>query len=432
MIIWELLLIFAALLLSAVISGTEAAFIAVNKIRIRLLSLEGEKNAGAVQKILTMPEEFFAAVLILNNVLNIFIAAYIGSLTARFLGNTQSAILIATAITSGLIILISELTPKSIANAISDKWSLMMARPLLWLIIVARPLIRVFTIAPKGIRRLMRSDANLAEPLLTAHELRSMIDLSEEQGQVESQQGELLDNVFRFSEKEVRDIMTPRPEIKTVDSEATLVNFMGIYTTTPHTRFPVLDRQKDDIIGIVAVKEVMKVIAKRGSDKQDIRGLMQNNPWFVPETQRLNDLFKDMQENGQKMAIAIDEFGAFSGLITLTRLVEQIVGRTKEEGDPPEWRFMQQSDDSFIVNGALTIEEARDDLQLEIPEGDYETLAGFFIFLVQHIPKPRETIDHGNLRMTVLQVKDNRIQRLRIEHLESENSLEQRSDQDPG
>ena len=409
--------------MSAVISGTEAAVIATNKIRIFRMAQEGDGRAKAVKRILSLPEDFFGTILVFNNVVNVLIASLIGALTARILSGSNASIFVATAVTSILIILFSEITPKSIANASATSWSLTAGKPLLWIIYATRPLVWIFTVVPKAARKIIKTDEGFGQTLITSSELRFMIDLGEEQGTVESMQGAMLDNVFRFGEKEVRDIMTPRTEIVFVEAGDTLAKFMKIYAGEPHTRFAIWNKETDDIRGTVAVKDVMAAIAKDEAIIADapVESFMRS-ALFIPETKRLDQLFTIMRQESRKIAFAVDEFGTVSGLITLTHLVEQIVGRTGEEGERPVLRYSAVSNNVFAMDGGVTIDEANDDLRLGIPEGDYETVAGFFIDFAQKIPAVGDRLTVGHLRMRVIDMEDNRIARLRVEKIVHEGS----------
>jgi putative hemolysin len=254
----------------------------------------------------------------------------------------------------------------------------------------------------------------LSSPIVTPGELRTLIDLGEAEGTVEESTGEMLENIFRFGEMEVRDVVTPRPDIVWVQAEATFREFMNSYRVSPHTRFPVFDTDHDDVVGILSVKDVLAMMSESNLDfDQPVINLMRHT-YFVPETKRLDDLFEEMQESGHKMALIVDEFGGIAGLITLTRLVEQIVGRTGEEGLKPERRFVTVNENTFVLDGGLEIGEANDELGLDIPEGDYETIAGFFLEQAQQQPDIGSRVRFGNLRMQIAEVDGTKITSIRV------------------
>jgi putative hemolysin len=228
----------------------------------------------------------------------------------------------------------------------------------------------------------------------------------------------MLDNIFKFDELEVRDVMTPRPEIVWINADATFGTFLDTYQNRPHTRFPVYDDEHDDVVGILSVKDVLvSQSEQRFEPTQRVTRLMRP-AMFVPETKRLDDLFKMMQESGDKIALAVDEFGGIAGLVTLTKLVEQIVGRTGEEGLRPQRRFVEINENTFVVDGGMSIEEANDELDLQIPEGDYETVAGYFLEQAQIIPKVGSRLRRGMLRMQVSEMDENRISSISVRRLQ--------------
>ena len=186
------------------------------------------------------------------------------------------------------------------------------------------------------------------------------------------------------------------------------------YKVAPHTRFPVYETDYDDVVGIFSVKDILASLTE-GKLLPDLivsSALRQAN--FIPETKRLDDLFDEMQESGSKISLVVDEFGGISGLITLSRLVEQIVGRTGEEGNRPDQRFVMVNESTFVLDGGIEIGEANDELELDIPEGDYETIAGFFLEQAQHIPKPGDRVRFGNLRMQVNEMDGSKITSIRV------------------
>jgi putative hemolysin len=369
------------LLGSAFISATEAAVLGASRYRIEYRGEEGDKRAALVVRIFDQYEKFFGTILLVATI---------------------------------AIVIVGELTPKTLAVVAPERWSLIVARPVLILMTVTWPVVFAFTLVPRGIIRLYGGKESLKSPIVTAGELRTLIDLGEAEGTVEENTGEMLENIFRFGEMEVRDVMTPRPEINWVQADITFGNFMNEYRKSPHTRFPVFDTDHDDVVGIFSVKDVLADLSEKNLDldRPAINLMRQAN--FVPETKRLDDLFEEMQESGHKITLVVDEFGGIAGLITLTKLVEQIVGRTGEEGNKPERRFVTVNENTFVLDGGLEIGEANDELGLDIPEGDYETIAGFFLEQAQHMPEVGARVRFGNLRMQVGDMEGSKITSIRV------------------
>jgi putative hemolysin len=405
------------LLGSAFISATEAAVLGASRYRIEYRGEEGDKRAKLVVQIFDQYEKFFGTILLLGNLFNIMVASVGTTLAIATIGGGEPTVLssvVATALATVAIVIVGELTPKTLAVVAAERWALITARTVLILMTVAWPVVFAFTLVPRGIIRLFGGKDSLKSPIVTAGELRTLIDLGEAEGTVEENTGEMLENIFRFGEMEVRDVMTPRTEIIWIQADATFGNFMDSYRASPHTRFPVFDTDYDDVVGIFSVKDVLGPLSesKLDMDHPVINLMRQAN--FVPETKRLDDLFDEMQESGHKITLVVDEFGGIAGLITLTKLVEQIVGRTGEEGNKPDRRFVTVNENSFVLDGGLKIGEANDELGLDIPEGDYETIAGFFLEQAQLMPDIGTRVRFGNLRMQIGEMEGAKIITIRV------------------
>ncbi len=413
----SIVIIVIGLLGSAFISATEAAVLGASRYRIEHRAEEGDKRARLVLKIFQQYEKFFGTILLVGNLFNIMVATVGTTLAISTIGGGEATLLstvAATGIATVVIVIVGELTPKTLAVVAPEKWSLITARIVLVLMTVTWPVVFLFTLVPRLFMRLLGGKESLVSPIVTSGELRTLIDLGEAEGTVEENTGEMLENIFRFGEMEVRDVMTPRPEIVWIQAGTTFEEFMLNYKVAPHTRFPVYETDYDDVVGIFSVKDILASLTE-GKLLPDLivsSALRQAN--FIPETKRLDDLFDEMQESGSKISLVVDEFGGISGLITLSRLVEQIVGRTGEEGNRPDQRFVMVNESTFVLDGGIEIGEANDELELDIPEGDYETIAGFFLEQAQHIPKPGDRVRFGNLRMQVNEMDGSKITSIRV------------------
>ena len=413
----SLLIILIGLLGSAFISATEAAVLGSSRYKIEHRSEEGDKRAKLLIQIFDQYEKFFGTILLVGNLFNVMVASVGTTLAIATIGGGEPTILstiAATGIATLFVVVIGELTPKTLAVVAAEKWALITARIVLIMMTASWPVVFAFTLIPRGIIQLFGGKESMASPIVTPGELRTLIDLGEAEGTVEENTGEMLDNIFRFGEMEVRDVMTPRPEIIWVSADATFGQFMDSYRLSPHTRFPVFDTDHDDVVGIFSVKDVLGSISESKLDlNRPVINLMRQ-AHFIPETKRLDDLFDEMQESGHKISLVVDEFGGIAGLITLTRVVEQIVGKTGEEGLKPDRRFVTVNENTFELDGRLEIGEANDELGLEIPEGDYETIAGFFLEQAQHLPTIGSRVRFGNLRMQVAEMEGSKIVNIHI------------------
>ena len=403
------------MLLSALISASEASIISVNKIRIKHLSQEGSRRAKVVLKIQENFEDFFATILFIGNLLNITVATVGTSLTINLIGeNSVTAVVIASIVTTIVIVVIGELTPKALSTIKPEKWALITSDVVNFLMNTTRPLVFIFALIPKSLNKLFKSKNDDSNPLVTPGELRMLIDVGEEEGTVKIDQGEMLENVFRFGETEAKEIMTPRNDIQWINYETSLKDFLEKYKDHPHSRFPIYDDDYDDVVGILSTKDVMTSLASGKINEKEVVNSIMRTPLFVPESKRLDDLFTLMRRTGNKISLIVDEFGGISGLITLTTLIEQIVGSTGEEGIRPKEKYISLGANTYEIDGAMSIDEANDQLSLNIPEGDYETIAGFIIENYQKIPEVGDKTSYDNLRITISEKQGSRISKVRV------------------
>lgn len=409
----SILIIVAAVIGSALISASEAAIISVNRFRVRHRAEQGDTSSEAIVAITDEYNKFFGTILLIGNALNIIITAVGTALVIKLWGNSAGVVAIATLGATVVVVVAAELTPKALAVVVSERWSHMVSRPVLLLMRFAGPLVWIFTLVPRVLTHALGGREALMTPTITEGELRMLIDVGEAEGTVEESQGEMLENIFRFGESEVRDVMTPRNEIEWVEVGTSVEGFMQIYAKNPHTRFPVFDDDHDDVVGILSVKDVLQSIAA-GDLKDDapVTGLMRTT-LFVPETKKQDELFQDMQETGHKISLVVDEFGGIAGLVTLTKIVEQAIGATGEEGLRPDDRFITLDENTYELDAALSIEDANDRLELGIPDGDYQTIAGFLLDRLQRLPRVGDRVRSGPVRFQVIEMVGNKIVRVR-------------------
>lgn len=408
-------IIVLALMGSAFISASEASIIAVNRVRIKNLSDQGNKKAAAVQKTLEENEKFFGTLLLFGNLLNVLIATLVGTLIINLFGEGGfTSVIIATAISTIIVVTFGELTPKSISTRIADKWSLLVINIIRTLMLISGPAVWTFTLVPKIITKTFLKSTIEENPVVTTGELRTLIDLGEEEGTVESAQGEMLENVFRFGEIQVKDIMTPRPEIIWIDKNISINSFLRIYKKTPHTRFPVCDGSLDEVMGIISVKEVMLYLANDGSDTNKSISSLIKESLFSPEMKLLDELLEEFQNTGNKITLVIDEYGEISGILTLSKCLEKIVGESLEEGENNINKISKTSNDLYIVDASISINEINDEMNLDIPEGRYETLAGFIIDRLQTIPEKNTRTNFKGYRFTIIETEKKKISKIQI------------------
>ncbi|MBM3958790.1 MAG: HlyC/CorC family transporter [SAR202 cluster bacterium] len=409
-----IILIVGGLAGSAIVSATEAGLISVSKFRVRHLAEKGDRRAAAVIKIVDEHEKFFGTILLLNNVLNVIVASMGAALAIQLWGNTGTAIALASLGTTVVLVIFAELIPKSLAVHASERWSMLIARPMRLTMIITSPLVNILAFLPRIVIHLLGGKKALMTPSITEAELRMLIDVGKEEGTVERHSGTMLENVFRIAEAEVRDVMTPRNEIQWVEADMTFGGMLARYGELPHTRYPVYEDDTDDVVGIISIKDAIRGMSDTPNQLELPVTSLMRPPLFVPETKRLDEMIALFKQGGHKMALVVDEFGGIAGLVTLNSVVERVIGRTGEEGILPREMFVAVDANTFEVDGAMSIDEANDRLNLGIPEGDYNTLAGFILEELQRVPKNGDRLRYNDLRLRITAMNNNKIARVRV------------------
>ena len=379
----------------AFFSSAEASLISVNKLRIRYLAEQGNRAAQAVNRVVDQHEKFFATILLTENAFIIF-ASSVGTAMAINLAGRNTAILFLTPLAmTVLVVAFGEITPKTLATGVSERWSLVVARPIAVIMFLETFVIYLFTLLPRLILRLMGGRKLVWTPSVTEGELRMLIDISKDEGSIEAAEAELLEKVFSFGDRQVREIMTPRPEIVWVERGATLKEFMALYLEHSRSRFPVYEGAMEKVIGILSVKDVMTALAKDELHPEDSVTTLLQPVYFVPETKAIGSTFTEMRRGDHAMAMTVDEYGGIAGLVTLKQLPEVIVGQVLEA------EYTAIDENTFLVDAGVGIVEINESLDLDLPEGDYQTVAGFILDQLGRIPEEGAVVDYHDLKLTV-------------------------------
>ena len=390
-----------SLVLVAFFSSSEASLISVNKSRIKHLTEQGNKAAKSVLKVVEQHEKFFAAILLTENAFIILSSSLGTALTIYLLGQNPYSVLISTVIMTLLVVIFGEITPKSLAARFADKWSLVVGKPIQIIMAIETPFLFPFTILPKLIFKIIGGNEKLSETAITEGELRMLIGEAGEEGMVASEEAKMLESVFKFGDRKVSEVMTPRNEIIFLNTSSTLKDFFKIYSEHQHTRFPVFKNATENIVGIISAKDVLKSLASQKlNENQTITTLIRDS-YFVPENKRIAELLSEARQTGNQMAIAIDEFGGLAGLVSIKRLMEEVMGRIGEEGSIPEKEFQKISHNIFLINGSISIDKAAEEFGVLIPDGEYETIAGFIIDQLGEIPSIGDILETNSAKFEV-------------------------------
>ena len=411
----RLVLLGLAVLLSAFFAGSEAAFLSVQRSRLAALILDKVKGAERVEKLASNPEKLLPTVLTGNNLVNVAAAALGTTLAGSYLSPNWAVGVSVGAVTM-LLLLFGEILPKVIATKNAEGLALILVRPLQAAQILFFPIVWVLEIYSRMVGRIFGLSGSR---LVSEREIRALIDVAEIEGGVEKGEAALLEKVFHFGDLRVGDVMTPRTEIIFVELSATLQDFLPIYARTTYTRFPVFDGDRENIVGILSVKDLLEAVAQGTIQLHDSVATALRPAHFVPETKPVDELFDELREVGQHMAITVNEHGGVAGVVTLMQLLEVIVGPVGEEGEPIEEEFVAVGQSQFDVLAAMSILEANENLDIDLPEGDYQTLAGFVLEQLGHIPQEGESFRYGEIELEVKEMQAVKVHRVEVRILRS-------------
>ena len=386
----------------AFINAVEIAVVASNRLRVRAAAAEGHRSAKALARLKGSQERYFGVVVILQNV-SIFLASTAGTVIAvdTFGSWGYFFSLIAIPLIAAEF---GEYTPKVLAARTPERIAFAVAIPMEVVVRVASPLISALAIIPNLFSR------GGVGHTVTEAELRMMIDIGAEEGSVGEDEAELLDRVFHFHDRRVNEIMIPRTEVVWLERDETVSEFYATFGESPHSRFPVYHETVDNVVGIVSIKDVLKALAEaRVTDASPLSELIRPAT-FIPETKLVSALFWQMQDERQQMAVVVDEYGGVAGVVTLELLLEEMVGRVVDELGQPSEEYAAIDEHTTRVDGGMSIYDVREELEIELPEGDYETVAGFVLDRLGHIPREGETVTLDGYRIAVTEVKGVKIE----------------------
>ena len=414
------------ILLNAYFAATEMAFISINDAKIEKQAKEGNKKAKQILKMLKSPSKFLSTIQIGITLAGFLSSAFASDAFADKLAPVLSeampfltlevwrgiSIVIITIILSFFTLVFGELVPKRLAMKYYEKISYATIGVIRAISVITAPLVKLLTISTNMVSKIF-GVGEAEEEIVTEEEIRMMIDEGEEKGTIEKEQKQLLNNVFQFNDIVVSEIMTPRTDMYAIDINDDINGLLEKIDEYKYSRIPIYDESIDDIKGILFVKDLIKPL--KNNKKIDLKKLMRE-PYFVPESKDIDDLFKEMQQNKVQMAIVIDEYGGTAGVITMEDIIEEIVGNIFDEYDDEEVDIKKIDDNTYLLNGTITIYELNRIFGVKIPEGDYETLSGYLLDLLGRIPDEKEkpVIEDENLTYKVEEIEDRRIKYVKV------------------
>ncbi len=432
-ILHQLLIILALLILNAFLAASEMAMVSSDKSKFSDAAEDGDRRAARVLRLLREPSRFLQTIHIGITLASFFYVAIAARGLAPALADwasqwidipfaTEFSFILIIFVFSYFALVFGESVPKRIALQNPERFSLFAVGPINALSKLARPFVYTLSASTNFVLRILGIDVNRTEEQVTREEIRSIVEVGQEQGVINPAEREMIDSVISFDDKQAEEIMTARTEVFMIDIEDPLDEYLTEMLSLKYSRIPVYEDNPDNIIGVLYLKDYLLHAYKRNTfDKINIRGILRP-AYFVPERKNINDLFNEMQEDRKHMAILIDEYGGFSGIVTMEDLIEEIVGDIDDEYDHDEPDIYQIDDNTYRVHGTISIKEFNSETGSDIDEDsdDFDTIGGFLINLLDYIPDDGETpvVEYENLVFHILKVEEKRIKDIRVQVFE--------------
>ena len=421
----QFILILVLTLLNAFFASAEMAIVSVNRNRIKMLADDGNKKASLLVDLLEEPNKFLSTIQVGITLAGFFSSASAATGISEVIGASLSqlgipyaqsiSLVVITIILSYFTLVFGELVPKRIALQKSEQMAMLSVRPIVFVFKFAKPFVKLLSLSTNVLLRVIgMSDTDLEEKV-SREEIKSLVDAGEEYGVINQIEKEMINSIFDFDDKLAKEVMTPRTEVYMINIKLPLS--IEELLEENYSRIPVYEGDMDNIIGILYLKDFLHEAYQVGFENVDIKKLL-HRPYFVPECKNIDQLFKELQKSKNHLAVLIDEYGGFSGIVTIEDLIEEVMGDINDEYDDDDPVIRKIDNDTYIVNGLISIKELNDKLQLNLDEEteDYDTLGGFLINQIDYIPSETEEcmVEYENLLFKIECVKDKRIETVKI------------------
>ncbi len=406
--ITQLIILILLLLLSAFFSSAETAFTTASRIRMRTLAENGDKKAARVLKITDDMHKMLSAILIGNNVVNLSASSIATTLATKLFGSMGAGI--ATGILTLLVLIFGEISPKTMATIHAEKIALAYASLIYGLMYVLTPAIYIINCLSMGFLKLLRINPNAGQTAMTEEEFKTIVDVGHETGVLEYSEHEMINNMFDFGDSLAKEIMIPRIDMTFAKLDSAYDELIDIFRKDKFTRLPIYEDTTDNVVGIINMKDLLLCEDKLHFHICDLI----REPYFTYEQKNTSELFLEMQKNSINIAIVLDEYGATAGMITLEDLLEEIVGEIRDEYDADEEDpLVKVSEREYYIQGSMNLEDLCNDLDLPFHSEDYDTIGGYLIGLLDHLPEKNEiVITEEDILLQVAKMDKNRIEKI--------------------
>ena len=423
----QLLLILVLTLINAFFAATEMAVVSVNKNRIKNLAEEGNKRAKVLKQLTDEPTKFLSTIQVAITLAGFFSSASAATGMSDNLGSvlskagipysTEIAVVIITILLSFFTLVFGELVPKRIALQKAEGVALFAARPVAVCKTVASPFVKLLSVSTNLVLRIFGMKNDNLDEQVTEEEIRSLVEEGGETGAIKETERDMIDGIFEFDDIIAEEIMTPRTDVFLINIERPLAEYVDELLMERYSRIPVFEGEVDNIIGVLHIRDFTRAARKCGFEQVDLRSLLRP-AFFVPERKKISELFVELQKAKTHMAVLIDEYGGFSGIVTIEDLIEEIMGEIDDEFDEDEPDIRALDASTWRVKGSVSIMELNEALDLELDEDsdDYDTLGGLIINLLGAIPADgyTGTLEYENLTLKIEEVREKRIEWVKL------------------
>lgn len=407
-LIIKIITLIALLFLSAIFSSTETAFMSIDKFQLRQLIQEGKKRAKTVNTILENKDAMLSAILIGNNVVNISASSLTTTIVYELYGN--EFVSIATGILTIVVLIGGEILPKTIAGKYPEKMAMLYA-PILYLYIkFLTPIIWLLNVVINTFMRLFKIEANPMDTVVTEEVVKTMLDMSLEDDQIEEEEHEIISNVLDSNTSCARDIMIPRTNVISIKETATYDEIKEKFKEEKYSRLVVMNEKQNSVLGIITIKDVLFA----NPEIFDLVKLLRQ-PYITYESKKISELLKEMQKHYISMAVILDEYGDLVGIVTIEDILEEFVGQIRDEYDEDELKQIKKiSENTYEIDGSLNLDDMNDELNTALTSDEYNSIGGYIIEQLEEFPQNGDSITHDNIKIEVLEVNNNRIEKVRL------------------
>ena len=408
--ILQLGLLVVLLLGSGFFSASETSLMSLSKIRIRYMEDEGVKGAKLVGSLIEKSSDLLSSILVGNNIVNIAATSVSTSLFINIFGD--GGVAIATAVMTVLVLVFGEITPKTIAANSPEKVAVVVSKPISIIMKITKPIVWVFNLLTGIIFKIMGIDNDGVKPFITEEELKAMVNVSHEEGVLEMEEREIINNVFQFGDMQAKEAMIQRLDMVAIDIEDSYDEIIELFKSEKLSRLPVYQESIDDIVGILNIKDII-FLSDEEIENFDIKDYVRE-AFFTYEFKKITQLLEEMKKEKTQMAIVVDEYGGTAGLLTIEDLVEVIVGDIDDEYDEEEEEIVKINDNEYLVEGSTKISDVNEQLGINLESEEFDSIGGFIIGYLKRIPEENEIIEVEDVKFKVESIDKNRINKIRI------------------